>query len=95
MVHLGKTVRGNEVYIKDRGRGRQGRAHGGICYHVFAGFGGGRKSIAPGVAGFSTIEQNHQNCFSRDVKYEVEPKCNSGILEGNPVSEEMFEIAGW
>ena len=23
----------------------------------------------------------------------MEPKCNSGILEGNPVSEEMFEIA--
>lgn len=94
LVHLGKTVRGNEVYInRIVAEADKVVLTGGICYHVFAGFGGGRKSIAPGVAGFSTIEQNHQNCFSRDVKYEVEPKCNSGTLEGNPVSEEMFEIA--
>lgn len=94
LVHYGRTVRGNEVYInRTVAEADKVILTGGICYHVFAGFGGGRKSIAPGVAGFSTIEGNHQNCFDRKVKYEIDPRCNSGILEGNPVSEEMFEIA--
>ncbi len=95
LVNYGKTVRGNDVFI-NRTVARADRVvlTGGICYHTFAGFGGGRKSVAPGVAGFSTIEGNHQNCFDREAKYQIDPMCNSGILEGNPVSEEMFEISG-
>ena len=94
LVYYGKTVRGNDVYINNTvATADKVVLTGGICYHTFAGFGGGRKSIAPGVAGFSTIEGNHQNCFDKTVKYGIDPHCNSGILEDNPVSEEMFEIA--
>lgn len=94
LVHFGKTVRGNEVYINHTvATADRVVLTGGICYHVFAGFGGGRKSVAPGVAGFSTIEGNHQNCFDRNVMYEIDPQCRAGNLDGNPVSEEMFEIA--
>ena len=94
LVHYGKTVRGNEVYINHTvATADHVILTGGICYHTFAGFGGGRKSIAPGVAGASTIEGNHRNCFSREHRYEIYEKATSGYLDGNPVSEEMFEIA--
>ncbi|NCB51717.1 MAG: nickel-dependent lactate racemase [Clostridia bacterium] len=94
LVSYGKTLRGNDVYINHTVAAVDKVVlTGGICYHTFAGFGGGRKSVAPGVAGFSTIEGNHQNCFDRENEYEIDPMCNSGILDGNPVSEEMFEIA--
>lgn len=95
LVHYGRTVRGNEVYInRIVAEADKIVLTGGICYHTFAGFGGGRKSIAPGVAGFSTIEGNHQNCFDKEHDYEINPLCVSGNLKGNPVSDEMFEIAG-
>jgi nickel-dependent lactate racemase len=85
LVYYGKTVRGNDVYINHTvATADKVVLTGGICYHTFAGFGGGRKSIAPGVAGFSTIEGNHQNCFDKTVKYGIDPHCNSGILEDNP-----------
>ena len=94
LVSYGKTVRGNNVYINHTvATADHVVLTGGICYHTFAGFGGGRKSIAPGVAGAETIEGNHRNCFSRETRYEIYPKATSGYLEGNPVSEEMFEIA--
>ena len=32
---------------------------GGVVYHFMAGFGGGRKSILPGIAGRETIMKNH------------------------------------
>lgn len=94
LVDYGKTVRGNEVLINHTvATADKVILTGGICYHTFAGFGGGRKSIAPGVAGASTIEGNHCNCFSKENRYELYPKATSGYLDGNPVSEEMFEIA--
>src|SRR4030042_5291329 len=32
---------------------------GDVCLHYFAGYGGGRKSIFPGIAGEETVKQNH------------------------------------
>jgi nickel-dependent lactate racemase len=34
-------------------------ATGAVVLHYFGGFGGGRKSIAPGVASISSIASNH------------------------------------
>lgn len=37
---------------------------GGIMPHLFAGFGGGRKMILPGVASWETIQKNHALALS-------------------------------
>ena len=60
LVPMGVTTRGTTVamnrmvYEADRVI-----LTGGISYHMIAGFGGGRKSICPGVCGERTILENH------------------------------------
>ncbi len=51
--------------------------------HYFAGYTGGRKSIMPGMAAFSTVEKNHSHALS--------PGSRTLGLEGNPVHEDMEE----
>ena len=58
---------------------------GDIEMHYYAGFGGGRKSVLPGVAGSETIQHNHSMV--------LHPKAKTGILEGNPIHEDMVEAA--
>jgi nickel-dependent lactate racemase len=55
--------------------------------HFFAGFSGGPKGIMPGVAHVETVMSNHgaQNIGS--------PMASFGHCEGNPVWEELMEIA--
>jgi lactate racemase len=54
-----------------------------IEYHYFAGYGGTRKSILPGIASGETIQNNHSRMF--DVH------ATTGEIEKNPVSLEMTE----
>ena len=58
---------------------------GDVEYHYFAGYGGGRKSVLPGVSAEKTIEKNHQRMFHEKARF--------GVLEGNPVHEDMEEAA--
>ena len=58
---------------------------GDICFHYFAGYGGGRKSVLPGISGEETIKHNH--------KLLLHPDARKGVLEGNPVNEDMVEAA--
>ena len=62
-------------------------AEGFIEPHFFAGYSGGRKSILPGVAGEKTILANHCSRFIAD------PRCRTGIVEGNPMHADMVEAA--
>jgi nickel-dependent lactate racemase len=55
--------------------------------HFFAGFSGGPKGIMPGVAGLETVMSNHG---ARNIG---DPKAAFGITTGNPIWEEMREIA--
>ena len=58
---------------------------GDICFHYYAGYGGGRKSVLPAVSGEETIRHNHVML--------LHPKAKTGVLEGNPVHEDMVEAA--
>jgi len=58
---------------------------GDVEYHYFAGYGGGRKSVLPGVAAGITVETNHKRMFHERARF--------GVLEGNPVHEDMEEAA--
>jgi len=67
---------------------------GSINYHDFAGFSGGAKSILPGVSGLSTISHNHLLLLHPVFGSGYNPKAKAGILDENPVHEDMEEIAG-
>jgi lactate racemase len=55
--------------------------------HFFAGFSGGPKGIMPGVAGLRTVLQNHSGINL------ASPNASFGVLDGNPIWEEMRDIA--
>ncbi len=84
LVLLGRTSRGNEVWINRRVReADRVILTGEIIYHLIAGYSGGRKSLVPGVAGAETTTFNHQ--------FILHPECRSGVLEGNPAHEDLME----
>jgi len=66
---------------------------GVITYHYFAGFGGGRKSILPGTAAFSSIEANHKLTMSPHPGEGMNEMARTCMLQGNPVHEDMEEAA--
>ena len=55
--------------------------------HFFAGFSGGPKMIAPGLAGFETI----MNLHNADMI--ASPYSKWGVTEGNPIHDSIREIA--
>ena len=54
--------------------------------HFMAGYSGGRKVIAPGVAHHKTIRTFHS------ARFMEHPRATSCVLEGNPLHEEQLEI---
>ena len=62
-------------------------SEGFIEPHFFAGFSGGRKSVLPGVAGRKTVLANHCSEFIDH------PRARTGILDGNPIHEDMLWAA--
>jgi nickel-dependent lactate racemase len=87
-VNIGTTSRGTPVEVNRRVLEADFRISTGFIEpHFFAGFSGGSKSIAPGVSGPKAIYHNHG--------YEMleHPLSRAGILEGNPVHEDIVEQA--
>ncbi len=60
-------------------------------YHYFAGQAGTVKLFCPGVAGRETIRINHPKMF--DLEKGFVDGCRLGNCEGNPVIEDMIDIA--
>ena len=55
--------------------------------HFFAGFSGGRKSILPGICSQETVKINHS------YPAVASPYARAGILEQNPIHEDMLDAA--
>ncbi len=88
MVYLGKTKAGGDIWVN----GNYIRADvkiltGFIEPHFFAGFSGGPKSVLPGICGEQTIMHNHGANMLNN------PKADWGITRGNPLWEEIREVA--
>ncbi|MCD4768997.1 MAG: nickel-dependent lactate racemase [Bacteroidales bacterium] len=64
---------------------------GAVSHHYFAGYGGGRKLIFPGLGERQAIYSNHK-LFIDFAKKRLDPGCQSGRLTGNPVAEDLQEI---
>lgn len=67
---------------------------GGIVFHFLAGFGGGRKTVLPGISSRKTIDFNHKLYFKPGPAGSgAVETCANGITTGNPVHEDMVESA--
>lgn len=58
-------------------------SEGFIEPHFFAGFSGGRKSVLPGICNAATVNENHS------YKAIASPYATTGVLEHNPIHEDM------
>jgi lactate racemase len=86
LVHLGETTFGTPVYVNRKVMEADRRIlTGSVVHHFFAGFGGGRKALIPGAAGWETIRKNHSLM--------LDDRARSGNLAGNPVHEDLLEAA--
>jgi len=96
MTYLGKTSRGTEVAVNPIvAEADRLILTGGVVYHYMAGFGGGRKSILPGASSLKTIQHNHLLAFTDKIGGGSNPQCGSGITTGNPLHEDMMEVAAF
>lgn len=85
---LGVTRRGTPVYVDDQFiRSDLHLTLGFIEQHLMLGFSGGRKLIAPGLAAQETIKVLHSPRFMREAM------AVEGSIEGNPLHDELLEIA--
>jgi len=92
LVELGITRRGTPVKIRrDAVKSSLIITFGAISHHYFAGYGGGRKLLFPGLAGKNSIYKNH-SLFLDCTKKILAEGCQPGTLEGNPVAEDLKEI---
>ncbi|WP_425059139.1 Lactate racemase [Sporomusa carbonis] len=93
-VPIGRTSRGTDVHVNRHVvSADKVILTGGITYHSMAGFGGGRKAILPGVAGYATIQANHRLCLSSKAGQGLNPNCRQGNLDTNDMHLDMLEIA--
>jgi nickel-dependent lactate racemase len=87
-VRLGTTTQGHEVWLDREFVACDVRILTGFIEpHFFAGFSGGGKAVMPGMAGLQTILGNH------DARMIGDPNANWGITWGNPIWEEIREVA--
>lgn len=83
-AYFGITSRGTPVYFNKRVvEADHIVCTGSVVHHFFAGFGGGRKAILPGVSYYETVRKNHSLM--------LDPNAVIGKLEGNPIYHDQVE----
>ena len=86
-VDLGRTRRGTPILLDRRFVEAGVRIATGLVEpHFMAGYSGGRKVIAPGIAHAETITTFHNHHFMSD------PGAENCVLDGNPLHREQLEI---
>ena len=91
LTAVGTTASGMEVKVNSLLMEADGIIiTGAINFHYLAGFGGGRKCIIPGVAGYETILDAHRRVFSKERAGKHE-RAQTGVLKGNPMHEAIME----
>ncbi len=94
LVRLGHSAAGTPILVNRKALQADRLIFtGGIVSHAFAGFSGGRKAVVPGISGMDTILANHRLALSPERGGGVHPGAVPGRLDGNPVSEDMEDIA--
>lgn len=92
LVVAGRTSAGIEVGINRRAMEADRLIlTGTIGFHYFAGFGGGRKSVLPGIASRAACMASHFAVLNPGPGSGRNPRATTGCLEGNPVHRAMVE----
>jgi nickel-dependent lactate racemase len=88
LERIGTTSTGVDVYLNREWLAADIRITTGFVEpHFFAGFSGGPKMVAPGLAGLSTVMTLH------DAARIGHPNATWGITEGNPIHDDVRAIA--
>jgi lactate racemase len=96
MVYYGKTSRGTEVsFNRIVAEADRVILTGGVIYHYMVGYGGGRKSIMPGVSSLKTIQQSHMWAMGKCLGDGSNPLAANMKTAGNPSHEDMMEVAAF
>jgi nickel-dependent lactate racemase len=91
-VNSGKTSRGTPVLIRrDIVETNFLITFGAVSHHYFAGYGGGRKLIFPGLGQKASIYHNHGLFLDRE-RQTLSPYCQSGVMDKNPLAEDLAEF---
>jgi len=91
---LGTTSRGTPVRIAKKVMEHDLLiCFGAILHHYFAGYGGGRKLLFPGLAAYESILQNHSLFLDFNTQTPA-AGCRSGHLDNNPLALDLEEIEG-
>jgi len=96
MIYLGRTSRGTEVSLNRLVvEADKVILTGGVIYHYMVGYGGGRKSIMPGVSSLKTIQQSHLWAMEKEVGAGSSVLAANKRTKGNPAHEDMMEVAAF
>jgi lactate racemase len=86
---LGATASGNEVWLNRQLLECDLKVLTGFIEpHMFAGFSGGGKALLPGMAGQSSVLDNHRAGLI------AHPRSTWGVTQGNPIHAEIQQAAG-
>ncbi len=92
LVSLGKTSFGTPVSVNKTAMDCDHMVVTGCCtYHPFFGWGGGKKSVLPGIAGFESVQANHRWVLSERVGGGQRPEARNGNVKDNPVHLDAVE----
>ncbi len=68
---------------------------GAIVFHDLAGWGGGKKSILPGICAYESIMANHALSLNPNIGGGINPYVRCGNAETNPIHLDMLEAAAF
>jgi nickel-dependent lactate racemase len=88
LLHVGDTRTGARVFLNREWVESDFKITTGFVEpHFFAGFSGGPKMVAPGLAGLETVMTLH------NAARIGHPNATFGVIEGNPVHDDVREIS--
>lgn len=91
---IGTTTHGNDIYVNaEAAKADKVILTGSVSFHPMAGFGGGRKSVLPGISSYETIMRNHAMALTEEQGGGCNPKCETSLLENNPLHDDMCQAA--
>lgn len=92
LVSLGRTANGIDVLVNRRAvEAERLILTGTIGFHYFAGFGGGRKALLPGIGGRASCLATHLSVLHPEPGTGRHPLATTGVLDGNPVHGALRE----
>jgi nickel-dependent lactate racemase len=96
LVKLGITSFGTPVIV-NRAAVESDRVilTGAVIFHDLAGWGGGKKSILPGISSYKSIMANHALSLNPAVGSGINPYVRCGNVDNNPVHLDMLEAAAF